>query len=390
MQGLLIKYGEIALRGKNRHLFENKVIDMLQRKLPQGHVVKKEQGRILVIPAEGDTLDYDAIIPIAKNILGITYVCPCDIIESKDMADIKTAVVAYMNKHYTGEFTFKVESKRSDKSYPFTSPEMNQHIGGAVLAAIPGAKVDVNQPDAWVHVELRTHVYVFSKMIKAVGGLPQVGGGKALVLLSGGIDSPVAAYLTARRGVEVDAIYFHAPPYTSEHARQKVVDLAQRVAYYTGNVKLHIVNFTPLQLFLYEKLDQEKLTIHLKRAMVRIAQRVARDMNAQAIVLGDSVGQVASQTIYSMQAIDAAGDGLPILRPLAAMDKQDIIDISETIETYPISILPYEDCCTIFVAKRPTTRPLTSAIEKAEAKYQTEIDQFIQEAIDTIEVLKIR
>lgn len=389
MQGLLIKYGEIALRGKNRHLFENKVIDMLQKKLPNNYIVKKEQGRILIEPTNDSHMDYEAIIPMAKNTLGVTYVCPCDIIENKDIETIKTATINYMAKHYTKPFTFKIQTKRSNKDYPLTSIEINQMVGGAVLDSNPQATVDVNKPEALVHIELRTRCYIFSKVIKGIGGLPQVGGGKALVMLSGGIDSPVAAYLIARRGVEIDAIYFHAPPYTSEHAKQKVVDLCHRLAYFTGRIKLHIVNFTPLQLFLYEKVEQEKLTIHLKRAMVKISQKLAHNLNAQAIVMGDSVGQVASQTIYSIQAIDAIGNGLPILRPLAAHDKQDIVDIAEQIETYPISILPYEDCCTIFVAKHPTTRPHLPAIEKTEARIQTEIDQHIEKAMSDIEIVKI-
>ena len=390
MQGLLIKYGEIALRGKNRHLFENKVIDILQKKIPKLYIVKKEQGRILIEPTSGNNMDYETIIPLAKSTLGVTYVCPCDILEDKDIDSIKKATVEYMSKHYTKPFTFKIQAKRSNKDYPMTSIEINQHVGGSVLESNKNAKVDVNNPEAIVHVELRNRVYIFSKVIKGIGGLPPVGGGKALVMLSGGIDSPVAAYLIARRGVEVEAVYFHAPPYTSEHAKQKVVDICEKIGYYTGKINLHVVNFTPLQLFLYENVEQEKLTIHLKRAMLRISQKLAKNLNAQAVVLGDSVGQVASQTIYSIQAIDAAGDGLPIIRPLSTYDKQDIVDVAEKIGTYSISILPYEDCCTIFVAKHPTTRPHLPAIEKTESRIKTEIDEHIEKALAEIEIVKIK
>ncbi|MCL1996326.1 MAG: tRNA 4-thiouridine(8) synthase ThiI [Defluviitaleaceae bacterium] len=389
MQGLLVKYGEIALRGKNRHIFENRLMDTIAQKvsvITENHKVKKEQGRLLI--EARNQMDYDRLVPLVKNIIGVTYVCPCEIKTCHDIETLKQAATEYLRNNYTGNYTFKVLTKRSNKNYPLTSIEISAEVGGYIAQNITEATVDVINPQVNLHIELRNNVYIYSKIIKGVGGMPHVGG-KALVLLSGGIDSPVAAFLTARRGVEIEAIYFHSPPYTSEHAKQKVIDLCERLKFYTGYVRLHVVNFTSLQLFLYNNAPKDNLTIFLKRYMLRIAAHTAKDIDAQAIVMGDSIGQVASQTIHSIAAIDAVGIGLPIIRPLATYDKQDIINIANEIETYPISVLPYEDCCTIFVAKHPTTKPRLSLLEKIESALQEELDKLLASTIEEIEIIEV-
>ena len=389
MQGLLVKYGEIALRGKNRHVFENKLMDTITRNIShisKEYKVRKEQGRLLI---ETKTqMDYNRIIPIVKNTIGVTYVCPCKIETDHNIETLKQACSDYLRTHHTGPYTFKVLTKRSNKNYPLTSIEISAEVGAHIAQNVEGATVDVLSPHVSLHLELRNNVYIYSKIIKGIGGLPNVDG-KALVLLSGGIDSPVAAFLTARRGIEIEAIYFHAPPYTGEHAKQKVIDLCKRLKFYTGHVRLHVVNFTSLQLFLYNNTPHDKLTIFLKRYMVRIAANTAKSINAQALVMGDSIGQVASQTIHSIASIDAVGIGLPIIRPLATYDKQDIINIANEIETYPISIRPYEDCCTIFVAKHPTTKPRTSALEKIEYNLQDELERLMAATLEDIEIIKV-
>ena len=392
MQGLLVKYGEIALRGKNRHIFENKLIEAIYTNIngdEKKYIVKKEQGRLLILNANnGQEIDYVTLIPKAINTIGVTYVCPCDIIQEQDIKNLQDSVLNYVKNNYFGKYTFKIVTKRAVKSYPLTSLEVSKEIGQYVFENIEGAEVDVIKPNVTINVELRTNAYVFSKVIKGVGGLPQGGGGKALVLLSGGIDSPVAAFLTARRGLDISCIYFHSSPYTSEHARQKVLDICKRLGTYTGGITLNVVNFTPVQLYLYKNVPQDKITIFLKRAMVKIAGIFANEKNFNALVMGDSIGQVASQTIHSIMAIDSVNPMLPIIRPLATYDKQDIINISTKIETYPISILPYEDCCTIFVPKHPTTKPNVQLVEKIWCNL-SELPQLIQQAIYEIEVIKV-
>ncbi|MCL1934977.1 MAG: tRNA 4-thiouridine(8) synthase ThiI [Defluviitaleaceae bacterium] len=380
MQGILLKYGEIALRGKNRYIFENRLIDIINSKIPKEYKTKKEQGRILI--ESPNKMDYNFIIPILKNIIGITYICPCYIIDTNNIDNIKEEATKYLKENYTQNYTFKVKSKRANKNYPLNSIEISKEVGGYILDNIENATVDVINPEVILNIELRSKTYIFSKIIKGIGGLPITGGGKALLMLSGGIDSPVAGFLTARRGVEIDAIYFHASPYTSEHAKQKVIDLAKIIKGFTSKMNLHIVNFTKLQLFLYENVPNNQLTIFLKREMLRISEQIAKNINAQAIVMGDSIGQVASQTIYSMAVIDEAANGISIIRPLATYDKQEIIDIAVKIDTYPLSILPYEDCCTIFVAKHPTTRPHLTLIRRFENKFSDKLNELRQNTIE--------
>lgn len=388
--GLLVKYGEIAIRGKNRYIFEDKLIEAIENNIKDNsnYYVKKEQGRFL-IANDVDDFDYDFIIPKVKIIMGIVAVCPCAILSNNDINSIKESSLEYIKNNYSKDknYKFKVECKRSDKNYPLNSMEISSLVGEYLLENTQNLDVDIYNPDIKLFIELRTNTYIYSKIIKGFGGLPIGSSGKAMLLLSGGIDSPVAGFLMEKRGVEIEAVYFHSPPHTSERAKEKVIDLAKRLADFSGGVKLHIVPFTDLQVKLYERVPTEKLTIFLKRAMIKIADKLAKQNNCQAIVLGDSIGQVASQTMRSINAIDSASTS-PIIRPLACFDKQEIIDLGRKIGTFDISIRPFEDCCTVFVAKHPETKPKRNIIETMESRIEW-LDSMIDEAISNIESIEL-
>lgn len=384
---LLVKYGEIAMRGKNRYLIENRLIWTIIKRLESyhGYRVYKEQGRILVVNEEGE-FDYETVIPIVLNILGVVAVCPGIEIEDQTIESLRKCALLHFKEHFPkGGVSFKVITKRSDKRYPMTGNEVSADVGGYILHNMDNLTVDVHNPDIKLMVELRNNAYIYSKLIKGHGGLPYGASGKATVLMSGGIDSPVAAFLTAKRGVEIEACYFDSPPYTSERAKQKVIDLAEQLAKYTGSLKLYIVPFTETQLKIYESTPPEKMTILLKRAMLKAAQKIAENNKSMALVTGDSIGQVASQTMEAIMAIDSAAS-IPVLRPLCAMDKQEIVDTAVDIGTYDISIRPYEDCCTVFVAKHPETKPKKSIIEAIEKKIEG-LDELINKAVEEAEAM---
>ncbi|MBQ7265475.1 MAG: tRNA 4-thiouridine(8) synthase ThiI [Firmicutes bacterium] len=389
---LLIKYGEIAIRGKNRYLAENRLIRTIIKRIENfpGYMVYKEQGRLLAVNEEGD-FDYEKIIPIVVNILGVIAVCPGVEVEDQDIKSLQEKALEHFNLHFPENseegLTFKVFTKRSDKRYPLNGNEVSALVGGYILQNREDVKVDVHEPKVKVHVELRNNAYIYSKVIPGRGGLPYGSGGKALVLMSGGIDSPVAAYLTARRGVEVEAVYFDSPPYTSERAKQKVYDLAERLSLFTGNFRLYVVPFTQTQLCIYKNTPPVKMTILLKRAMLKAAEKIALKNKQSALVTGDSIGQVASQTLEAINAINFASEEVTVLRPLTAMDKQQIIDVARDIGTYDISIRPYEDCCTVFVAKHPETKPKKSIIEAIERKIEG-LDKLIDEAVKKAEIVE--
>lgn len=388
---LLVKYGEIATRGSNRYLVENRLIKTIIGRLEdlQTYRVYKEQGRLLVVN-EGGEFDYDEVIPRVVTTLGVTAVCPCVEIEDQSIENLKRVGYEQFKKQYPdGGISFKAETKRSDKKYPHTSNEVSAAVGGYILHSdIENLRVDVHNPDAVLHIELRNNAYIYCKFIKAFGGLPTGSSGRATVLMSGGIDSPVAAFCVAKRGVEIEAVYFDSPPYTSERAKQKVIDLAQRLAVFTGGVRLHVVPFTETQLKIYESVPPEKITIFLKRAMLKAAEVLALETGTLALVTGDSIGQVASQTMEAINAIDSAAANLPVLRPLCAMDKQDIVDIARKIGTFDISIRPYEDCCTVFVPKHPETKPKKSIIENMERKKLEGIEDMIAKAVSEREIIE--
>ena len=390
-KAFLIKYAEIGLKGKNRHVFENILRDQIQYHLDKlgAFEVTREQGRIFVSCPE--VYDFDETIEELQKVFGVAGICPVVVVESTDWDVITAEALKYVDEFYEDKnFTFKVEAKRADKRYPITSPEMCRKLGESILYKFMdhGIKVDVHDPKVRIWVEVRNKSYIYSHIIPGPGGMPVGSGGKGMLLLSGGIDSPVAGYMIAKRGVALEATYFHAPPYTSERAKQKVVDLAKIISAYTGPIKLNIVNFTDIQLYIYEQCPHEQLTIIMRRYMMRIAEKLALDSKCLGLVTGESIGQVASQTMQSLVATNAVCT-LPVYRPLIAFDKQDIVTISEKIKTYETSILPYEDCCTIFVAKHPVTHPILSVIEKSETHLEEKIEEMIKEALDTIEVVQV-
>ncbi len=384
---LLVKYGEIAMRGKNRYLVENRLIHTIIKRLEpyEGYRVYKEQGRLLIVN-EIKEFDYDLVIPIVIKILGVVALCPGVETADQSIENIRNVALNHFKEHFPkGGVTFKVVTKRSDKRYPLTGNEVSADVGGYILHNIDNLKVDVHNPQVTLMVELRNNAYVYSKLIKGYGGLPYGSSGRATVLMSGGIDSPVAAFRIARRGVEIDAVYFDSPPYTSERAKQKVFDLAQRLAEFTGSLRLYVVPFTITQLKIYESTAPEKMTILLKRAMLKAAEKIALNNSSRALVTGDSIGQVASQTMEAIMAIDSAAS-IPVLRPLCGMDKQEIVDIAVDIGTYDISIRPYEDCCTVFVAKHPETKPKRKIIEAIERKI-IRLDELIDEAVENSQII---
>jgi len=390
-KAFLIKYAEIGLKGKNRHVFENILRDQIQYHLDKlgAFEVTREQGRIFV--SCPDVYDFDETIEELQKVFGVAGICPVVVVESIDWDVITEEALKYVDEFYEDKnFTYKVEAKRADKRYPITSPEMCRKLGESILYKFmdQGIKVDVHDPKVRIWVEVRNKSYIYSHIIPGPGGMPIGSGGKGMLLLSGGIDSPVAGYMVAKRGVALEATYFHAPPYTSERAKQKVVDLARIISAYTGPIKLNIVNFTDIQMYIYEQCPHEQLTIIMRRYMMRIAEKLAIDSKCLGLVTGESIGQVASQTMQSLMATNAVCT-LPVYRPLIAFDKQDIVTISEKIKTYETSILPYEDCCTIFVAKHPVTHPILSVIEKSETHLEERIEEMMKEALDTVEVVRV-
>ena len=329
--------------------------------------------------------DYDDAVEALKRVFGIADICPMVQIEDKDYENLKQHVVEYMDQVYPDKnITFKVNARRGDKQYSVTSEQINRDMGEVILEAFPQMRVDVHHPDVILHVEVRQRINLFSLMIPGPGGMPVGTNGRAMLLLSGGIDSPVAGYMIAKRGVKIDAVYFHAPPYTSERAKQKVVDLANLVARYAGPINLHVVNFTDIQLYIYDKCPHEELTIIMRRYMMRIAQTIAERTGSIGLITGESIGQVASQTLQSLAATNEVCT-MPVFRPVIGFDKQEIVDVSEKIGTYETSIQPYEDCCTIFVAKHPVTKPNINVIHSSERRLEEKIDQLVETALETTE-----
>lgn len=387
----LLKYGEIGIKGKNRYLFEDALVRQIRFALKDvdGQFdVHKSQARIYV-DCEGD-YDYEDTVEHLKRVFGIVGICPVVRMEDQGFERLKEDVVSYMDEMYPDKnLTFKVEARRARKTYPKTSMEINCDLGEVILEAFPETKVDVHHPDVMLNVEIRNEIYVYSQIIPGAGGMPVGTNGKAMLLLSGGIDSPVAGYMISKRGVGIEATYFHAPPYTSERAKQKVVDLARIVSRYSGPVKLHVVNFTDIQLYIYDQCPHDELTIIMRRYMMRIAEHFAKKDGCLGLITGESIGQVASQTMQSLAATNDVCT-VPVYRPVIGFDKQEIVDIAEKIGTYETSIQPFEDCCTIFVAKHPVTKPNVEVIRRSEEKLAEKIDQLVREAIDTVEVIEVK
>ena len=393
----VIKYAEIGIKGKNRYIFEEALVKQMRRALERCEgkfVITRVAGRIYI---EASDFDYNETIENLQTVFGITGICPAVTIERDENAKLPSyqklseEVIKFIEGVYPDcHKTFKVKCRRVDKTYPMDSMEIDRALGSDILNHFPGMKVDVHDPDIWLSVEIREKINIFSEIIPGPGGMPLGTSGKAMLLLSGGIDSPVAGYMIAKRGVEIEAVYFNAPPYTSERAKQKVIDLAGIIARYTGKVKLHIINFTDIQLYIYDQCPHDELTIIMRRYMMRIADQIAARQNCLGLITGESIGQVASQTMQSLLSTNEVVEDMPVYRPLIAFDKQDIVNISLKIGAYDTSILPYEDCCTIFVAKHPVTKPRADIIRRHELDLKEKIDELVQTAIDTDEVIEIR
>ncbi len=385
---ILVRYEEIFLKGLNKPVFEGKLIKNMKRVLyGLGPVsVFKAQSRIYVEP-EKDDYPVDEAMKRLTAVFGIASVSPVLKLETRKEVIYEAAVemVKGLVQKYAYK-TFKVETKRADKKYPMNSMEVSRELGGVILENVPGLKVDVNTPDFIVYVEIREATYVYSEIIPAVKGLPVGSNGKATLLLSGGIDSPVAGWMVAKRGVRIEGVHFYSYPYTSERAKDKVVSLAKILSRYTLGMKLHIVPFTEIQMEINQKCPQEYLTIIMRRYMMKIAERIAKSNGSLALVTGEAIGQVASQTPESLLVTNSAV-ALPVYRPCIGMDKSEVVDIARKIDTFETSILPYEDCCTVFLARHPVTKP---QLEKTIA-YEAVLDEeaLIQKALEGTEVINI-
>lgn len=381
---LIVKYGEIGVKGKNRYIFENKLIKNVKNILkPIGKFnVYKEYGRIYV---DLDGYDYEEVVEEVRKVFGIVGVCPA-VRAEKDYNLLKELALKMLEeKIEQGYKSFKVDSRRGDKDFKLTSQEMSLDIGGYLVSQVKDKiAVDVRNPEVKIHCELRqNHVMVYSDTIPGYGGLPLGTNGRAMSLLSGGIDSPVASWMVAKRGMELECIHFHSYPFTSEKSQEKVRDLAQILAKYCGRVRLHKVNMLEIQKSIGLNCKDEEMTIISRRFMMRIAERVAESRHCDALVTGESIGQVASQTIQGLTCTNASAK-MPVFRPLIAMDKTEIIEVAQKIGTFETSILPEEDCCTVFSPKKPVTKPKLDRIEKSENKL--DVEKLIQDAIDNIEV----
>ncbi|MCR5791754.1 MAG: tRNA 4-thiouridine(8) synthase ThiI [Lachnospiraceae bacterium] len=389
-KAFLIKYAEIGVKGKNRHIFEEALRRQVEKALKETEGefnVTREQGRIYAEATKD--YNYEDALEALSRVFGVVGICPVVIYDDIEWESVQKNVCDFVGNVYKDKnFTFKVKAKRGNKNYPVTSPEICAKIGEKLLEAYPEMKVDVKNPDVFITVEVRNRLYVYSETIEGPGGMPTGTAGKAMLLLSGGIDSPVAGYMVAKRGVTLEATYFHAPPYTSDRAKQKVIDLAKQVAKYAGPIKLNIVNFTDIQLYIYEQCPEDELTIIMRRYMMMIAQKLAEESGCLGLITGESIGQVASQTMQSLLTTNEVCT-LPVYRPLIALDKQEIVAIAEKIDTYETSILPYEDCCTIFVAKHPVTKPNLKAIKRSEEKLSEKIEEMLQKAVETMEVITV-
>lgn len=369
MEVIMAKYGEIALKGLNRSSFEDLLIRNIKRRLaPLGEFdITRRQSTVYVQPLT-DNIDLDIVVKKVCNVFGIAAVQRCAVLP-KDMGEIIKQGIVYLKDTMENAKSFKVEAKRSDKSFPLTSPQIQQELGGALAETYPDVAIDVHDPEVTVLLEVRDKgAYLNAEKIEAVGGMPVGSNGNALLLLSGGIDSPVAAYMMAKRGLRVDAIHFQSPPYTSERALMKVETLCGKLTEYCGDIRFYCVPFTEIQEALRDNCNGDYFTVIMRRLMLKIANHFCEKKHYGALITGESVGQVASQTLAAIGCTDKAAD-YPVLRPLVGMDKKEIVEIARKIDTFETSILPYEDCCTVFTPKHPKTKPLIKDILAEEEKF---------------------
>lgn len=363
---VLIKNGELVLKGLNRNTFEDILIKNMRKALKELGEFKftKSQSTIMV-ESVNEEVDLDDAVEALKKVFGIAALSRACVAQ-KDMNDIKTAAAAYLEEELSTASTFKVEAKRSDKKFPFKSPEIARELGGYILSKFNHLKVDVHNPEITVTVEIRdNYAFIRGNNIKGAGGMPVGTSGRAAILISGGIDSPVAGYMMAKRGIELVAVHFASPPYTTELAELKVMELLRRVSKYSGPITTYVVGFTEIQEEIRDKCPEEYFTIIMRRFMMKISEKLALKQNCSALITGESVGQVASQTMYALACTDAATQ-IPVFRPCIGMDKDEIVAISRKIDTFETSIQPYEDCCTVFTPKHPKTRPRLEDVLEAE------------------------
>ena len=384
---ILVKLGEIILKGLNRRYFEQKLMANMRRRL--SHIGKFRVYCIqstVYVEAQEDNADIDAAFEALQNVFGIVALVRAAACE-KDKAAIAALAKEYLRDEMLRAKSFKVESKRSDKSFPMTSIELSQYVGGELNEAYPDVKVDVHEPELIVHIEVRDlAAYVHGAPVPGAGGMPVGCNGTAVTLLSGGIDSPVSSYMIAKRGVHLIPVHFFSFPYTSQQAKEKVIELAQIITAYCGKMTMEIVPFTHIQEEIRDKCPEEYFTLIMRRFMMRIAQRIALDNNARAIVTGENLGQVASQTMEAMASTQAVLQ-LPVLQPLIGMDKEEIVRLARKIGTFETSILPYEDCCTVFTPRHPRTRPKLREVEAAESAL--DVDALVEEAVKGIEKVTV-
>ena len=385
---LLCKYGEIVLKGANRRYFEDSLCKTLRFRAKHfgNFRIDRSQSTLVIEPLD-EFADIDGMFETASKVFGIVGISRCAVCE-KDMGAIEKTVKEYIPPFLEGKKTFKVEAKRSDKRFPLDSMKICAEVGGYVLQTVPKIRVDVHNPEVTVHVEIReTHAYIHAGQFKGAGGMPVGTNGKALLLLSGGIDSPVAGYMIAKRGVILEAVHFESFPYTSELAREKVFQLAREVAQYAGSFNVHVVSLTHIQEELVKACEEDYFTLLLRRYMMAIADRLAHSLDCGGLITGESLGQVASQTMQAIGVTDPLAT-LPVFRPCIGMDKEEIIQVARKIGTFETSIQPYEDCCTVFTPKHPRTRPELAKVLEQEKKL--DFDALVQEALDGAYVERIR
>ncbi len=366
-----ISFGEIALKGQNRKYFEDQLIRNVKRVIKDigFERIYKEQGKAYI---EAEEVNFTQIINRIKKVFGIVNISPCIRVEREVSLIEEAAKVAVREEIEKRPIkTFKVDTSRGDKNFPIKSPDMSRNMGGLILDAFGDLRVDVHDPDLFIYIDIKQNAYIYTEKIKAYGGLPIGINGKGLLLLSGGIDSPVAGFMMAKRGLDISAVHYHSYPFTSERAEEKVKDLAEILSRYTGRIKMYSVNILEIQKAINENCDEKEMTILSRRFMMRIAERIAQREGIDGLITGESLGQVASQTIQGINATNSSIK-MPVLRPLIGMDKVEIVEISKDIETYETSILPYEDCCTVFLPKHPVTRPKLEDIEKSEEALDVE------------------